>query len=220
MVKKFMLENGEQKLSENFKVKEFRCKCGKCEALLLDETLVTYLQKLRDHFGVSVNVNSGYRCEAHNKAVGGSSTSHHMRGMAADIRVKGISPKAVAQYAESIGIQRIGLYEGTQEGEFVHIGSDTKKRFWLGHAGTNVDSFTDEQEKTFTLTLPVLKRGRKGEEVKALQAHLAGYGFEIAVDGSFGPATEAAVMDYQRKHGLSVDGSVGSQTRKQMLGLL
>lgn len=219
MVKQFYMENGEQKLSENFKISEFRCKCGKCNELLLDETLVEWLQKIRDHFGVSVNINSGYRCESHNKAVGGSPTSHHMRGMAADIRVKGIAPKEVAQYAESIGIHRIGLYEGTQEGEFVHIGSDTRKRFWLGHTGTNVDTFADEREKTFTLTLPVLKRGQKREEVKALQAHLVGYGYDIDVDGSFGPATEAAVKDYQHKHGLTVDGKAGPKTRKDMLGL-
>lgn len=219
MVKQFKMENGEQKLSKNFKIREFRCKCGKCKELLLDETLVDWLQKIRDHFGVSVNINSGYRCVSHNKAVGGSSTSHHMRGMAADIRVKGISPKEVAQYAETIGIQRIGLYEGMQEGEFVHIGSDTKKRFWLGHAGTKVETFADEVEKTFTLTLPVLKRGCKGNAVIALQAHLVGYGYDLAVDGSFGSATETAVKAYQKEQGLTVDGSVGPRTRKQMLGL-
>jgi len=219
MVKQFLLENGDQKLSQNFKIREFRCKCGKCNELLLDEALVDCLQQIRDHFGVSVHINSGYRCEAHNKAVGGSSGSHHMRGMAADIRVKGVSPKEVAQYAESIGIQRIGLYEGAQEGEFVHIGSDSRKRFWLGHAGTNVDTFVGEQEKTFSLTVPVLKRGRKGGEVKALQAHLVGYGFDLQLDGSFGPATEAAVKQYQEDNDLTVDGKAGSQTRKHMLGI-
>jgi hypothetical protein len=220
MVKQFNMENEEQSLSKNFKVREFRCKCGKCKELILDDVLVDWLQKLRDHFGVSVNINSGYRCESHNKAVGGSPTSHHLRGMAADIRVKGVSAKEVAQYAESIGIRRIGLYEGEQEGEFVHIGSHTNKRFWLGHAGTNVNTFADEQDKTFTLTLPVLKRGQKGEQIKALQAHLVGYGYEIDVDGSFGPVTEAVLKDYQKKYGLTIDGRVGPQTRKRMLGVL
>ena len=219
MVKQFSMEDGEQRLSENFKIREFRCKCGKCTELLLDETLVEWLQKLRDHFGVSVHINSGYRCAAHNKAVGGSTTSHHLRGMAADIRIKGITPTEVAQYAESIGIQRIGLYEGAEEGDFVHIGSDTRKRFWLGHAGVNVETFAAEQEKTFTLTLPVLKRGRKGEEVKALQTYLVGYGCELDIDSSFGPATEAAVKGYQKNNALTVDGKVGPKTRKRMLGL-
>jgi hypothetical protein len=214
MVKWYSITNNQQKLTENFKIGEFACKCSRCTEVLVDEALVEWLQKLRDYFGVPVNVNSGYRCELHNKAVGGAATSHHLRGMAADIRVKGISPEEVAKYAESIGIQRIGLYDN-----FVHIGSDTRKRFWLGHAGTNVDTFGQETEKTFSVTLPVLKRGAKGEKVKALQAHLVGYGLNIEVDGSFGPATEEAIKEYQQTHNLTVDGKAGPKTRNNMLGI-
>lgn len=213
MVKRFQNSDSKQKLSTNFSVGEFVCKCGKCSDLLVDEALIEWLQKLRDHFCVPVNINSGYRCQIHNAAVGGSVQSHHLRGMAADIRIKGITPEEVAKYAENIGIQRIGLYDS-----FVHIGSGTTKRFWVGHEGTNVDSFAQE-EKTFMLTLPVLKRGRKGEEVRALQAHLVGYGYDIEVDGSFGPATEAAVKRYQEVNELTVDGKAGPQTRKHMLGV-
>lgn len=219
MVKRFQIKDGQQKLSANFKVREFACKCSQCQELLVDEELVTWLQKLRDHFRVPVNINSGYRCQSHNAKVGGSASSHHMKGMAADIRITGIKPIEVARYAETIGVKRIGLYEGNQEGNFVHIGSAKTKRFWLGHAGTNVDTFATEQEKTFAVTLPVLKRGRKGKEVKALQAHLAGYGYDIEVDGSFGAATESAVRDYQAENGLMVDGKAGPQTRRHMLGI-
>lgn len=217
MVKRYQKEDGQITLSANFKVREFACKCSRCQELLVDEELVSCLQKLRDHFGVPVNINSGYRCQAHNAEVGGSATSHHMKGMAADVRVKGIAPATVAKYAESIGVQRIGLYDS-----FVHIGSDTRKRYWLGHEGTNVDTF-QEKEKTLTLTLPVLKRGKKGEEVRALQAHLLGYGYSVGdfgLDGSYGAATEAAVKKYQSDHQLTVDGNAGPQTRKHMLGIL
>ena len=95
----------------------------------MDDALVTWLQKIRDHFGRSVNINSGYRCATHNASpkVGGSKSSHHVKGMAADIRVEGILPSEVAKYAESIGIQRIGLYDN-----FVYIGSGTEKKFWKG----------------------------------------------------------------------------------------
>ena len=44
------------------------------------------LQPLRDAFGKSIVINSGYRCKRLNAAVGGSSTSQHMTGEAADIR--------------------------------------------------------------------------------------------------------------------------------------
>lgn len=43
------------------------------------------LDPLREAWGRPIYVNSGYRCPELNKAVGGSKTSHHMRGMAADI---------------------------------------------------------------------------------------------------------------------------------------
>jgi len=73
--------------------------------------------------------------------------------------------------------------------------------------------------KYITLEVPVLKRGAKGDAVRALQAHLVGYGYPIAVDGSFGPKTENAVMCYQEDNGLTPDGSVGRKTRTCMLGL-
>ena len=43
------------------------------------------LDPLREAWGRPIIVSSGYRCPELNKAVGGSATSHHMRGMAADI---------------------------------------------------------------------------------------------------------------------------------------
>ena len=43
------------------------------------------LDPLREAWGRPLTVSSGYRCPALNRAVGGSATSHHMDGMAADI---------------------------------------------------------------------------------------------------------------------------------------
>lgn len=222
MVQIFDKKERNRKLSANFCVGEFACKCSRCSQILVDEALVERLQQLRDHFESAVNINSGYRCEAHNAEVGGSKTSHHMKGMAADIRVEGFEPAEVAKYAESIGIRRIGLYEGDKEGNFVHIGSGTTKRFWKGHAGTSVDTFNDTV-RTYTVQIPVLKRGMKGSAVKALQAQLIGYGYNCGssgMDGSFGAATEAAVKAYQQDYGLEDDGSVGRLTRSTMLGIV
>lgn len=216
-------------LSKNFKLSEFDCKCSRCSTVLLDDTLVDILQKIRDHFGVAVNVNSGYRCEPHNAEVGGATGSHHMKGMAADIWVEGVAPKEVAKYAESIGVKRIGLYEGASEGNFVHIGSADTKRFWLGHAGKLTDTFGGipvnggtEPTKYISMELPVLKRGMKGDEVRALQALLVGYGYDVGpsgVDGSFGSKTENALECYQEDNDLSADGSCGRQSWSSLLGL-
>ena len=43
------------------------------------------LEPLRQHFNVAVSINSGYRCPALNRAVGGAAGSYHLQGRAADI---------------------------------------------------------------------------------------------------------------------------------------
>ena len=58
-----------------------------------------------------------------------------------------------------------------------------------------------------------LRRNNKGEEVKRLQQLLAQQGYSrISQDGIFGAGTEAAVKDFQGKHGLTADGIVGTRT--------
>lgn len=56
------------------------------------------LQPVRDHYGVGVKVNSGYRSPDVNAAVGGSRTSDHCKGMAADIEIAGLPNAELAQY--------------------------------------------------------------------------------------------------------------------------
>lgn len=54
--------------------------------------------------------------------------------------------------------------------------------------------------------------GSSGEDVKTLQEYLKNNGYNLSVDGQFGSKTQAAVKDYQKKNGLSVDGIVGTNT--------
>ena len=64
----------------------------------------------------------------------------------------------------------------------------------------------------------LLRRGSRGPEVEALQAALGGAGYAVAVDGIFGPATQAAVVGFQRAAGLAADGIVGPATRGALAG--
>ena len=137
------------KLSANFTSKEFDCKGkGCCSSTTVDPKLIEYLQKIRDHFGVPVTIHSGYRCDKHNKAVDGASKSKHKYGQAADIKVKGVSPLKVAQYAESIGMKGIGQYP-----TFTHVDTRTSKFFWYGSGQQSRSTFgkyVDETKKTET----------------------------------------------------------------------
>lgn len=68
----------------------------------------------------------------------------------------------------------------------------------------------------------VLKKGAKGNAVKALQTLLIGAGYSCGskgADGSFGPDTEAAVKAYQKAKKIAVDGSVGPKTWSKLLGV-
>lgn len=67
-----------------------------------------------------------------------------------------------------------------------------------------------------TATTPVLRRGSFGEAVIELQQILAKRGFPLSVDGDFGPATELAVIVFQRTHALHDDGIVGELTWKSL----
>ena len=86
------------RLTENFTLPEFASKDGTAfpeDVVKNLSILAQQLQVLRDHFGRSVTVTSGYRSVAHNLRIGGAKDSFHVRGMAADIQVSGISPKLV-----------------------------------------------------------------------------------------------------------------------------
>lgn len=68
-----------------------------------------------------------------------------------------------------------------------------------------------------------LKKGSKGESVKALQRMLWAMGYELGnnnpIDGDFGSKTDGAVRAYQKKNGLTVDGVVGPKTWAKLLGV-
>jgi uncharacterized protein YcbK (DUF882 family) len=82
------------KLTDHFRLAEF-LRGGSMEGVTPDviENLRSLAQKLegvRELFDAPVIINSGFRTKKHNAAVGGEKNSFHMRGMAADIVVKGV----------------------------------------------------------------------------------------------------------------------------------
>lgn len=61
-------------------------------------------------------------------------------------------------------------------------------------------------------TLPTLRQGSRGKDVKYLQDILNHLGYPVVADGIFGPKTEAAVKKFQRDFNLVADGIVGPKT--------
>lgn len=121
-------KDGNKNLSKNFKVNEFACTDGS-DPIFIDSELVAILQKIRAHFGKAVKITSAYRTPTKNKACGGTAYSQHLYGMAADIKISGVTPKEVAAYAEKLMPNKggIGIYS-----TFTHIDVRSTKARWKG----------------------------------------------------------------------------------------
>ncbi len=225
------------KLTTHFKSTEFDCKGrGCCKQTTVDDALVAYLQRMRSHFGQPITVNSGYRCATHNKAVGGANRSQHKSGCAADIAVRGVEPLAVAQYAESIGVRGIGLYD-----TFVHVDTRDTPQFWRGQDEVPCGTF-------HAVTVEAFRRAARADGIdipatggwddaciavastRGVCRKRAVYRFPsltklvqqtvgVTADGKFGAKTRTAVMRWQSAHGIAADGVVGIQTWKRILGV-
>lgn len=86
------------------------------------------LQPLRDVYGVGIKVNSGYRSPDVNAAVGGSRTSDHCKGQAADIEIPGVANRDLALYIrdnfEFTQLILEGYIEGIPDSGWVHVSYD------------------------------------------------------------------------------------------------
>mgnify|MGYP003629957127 FL=1 len=111
-------------LTSNFSLEEFECKCG-CEMPEFVKKniieLAENLQVLRDDVG-RLDLTNAYRCKFHNADVGGSVNSQHLKGKAADIKSKILSPNEIAVRTndlmknESFKLGGIGIYN-----TFTHV---------------------------------------------------------------------------------------------------
>jgi uncharacterized protein YcbK (DUF882 family) len=86
------------------------------------------LQPVRDHYGKAVKVNSGYRSPEVNASVGGSKTSDHCKGQAADIEISGVANGDLAKYiAGNFEFTQVILEfytQGVPESGWVHVSYD------------------------------------------------------------------------------------------------
>lgn len=82
------------------------------------------LDPLREAWGRPLTVTSGYRCAELNRAVGGSKSSHHCKGMAADITTGNkVDNRKLFQLVQSLGLPFTQLID-EKDFSWVHVSLD------------------------------------------------------------------------------------------------
>lgn len=211
-------------LSTHFIVSEFRCKCGKQHDTLISDELIAKLEQLYVALDCSkIIVTSGYRCAAHDKAVGGSGSGMHTKGMAADICCYGqdgkpISSKLVCCKAQDLGFG--GIANINTSYQYTHVDVRTGSRY-LGDETKGYNTVTADFYAYFGIARDAaIRMGDKGDAVRQMQERLAALGYlrKSEIDGVFGKITLGALLAFQFEHDLDVDGLCGDKTKSALEG--
>jgi len=112
-----------------FEISEFDSPDQPGSGVLMNEILLIILDKARELAKIPFKINSGYRTIEHNKAVGSSPTSSHLKGLAADIScLTNTQLTAILPALIRAGFTRIGIGRS-----FVHVDVDGAKpdKIWL-----------------------------------------------------------------------------------------
>jgi len=106
---------------EFFTHEELECKCG-CKKAFMDAEFMKNLVALRRDLAFGFVITSGYRCPAHNRAVGGHPKSAHMQGRAVDIQATGLKALALVTEAVEYHFNGVGVSQkGIHGRRFIHL---------------------------------------------------------------------------------------------------
>ncbi len=192
--------NDISRISEHFKVSEFKCKCGKTHDVLIDSNLVDLLEKVRSKLNASAcNIYSGYRCSTHDKNIKGSGKGPHTLGYAVDCYFldqnrKRIPSSKVCLTLEDLGHNKgIGYRCGGSADSTGNTHIDTKPRKWYG-----------DESKSMTATCCTSFYDYFGVQ-KVVSGIVAewqiainnSYNCGLAVDNKFGPDSQTKATKYQ-----------------------
>lgn len=99
----------------------------------LEQLVDNILDPLREEYGKPINVTSGYRCDTLNKAVGGSKTSYHKYGLAADITAGSKTEnKKLFKIAQQLDLSFDQLID-EKNYSWIHISYSTEPRKQILH---------------------------------------------------------------------------------------
>ena len=127
------LKLNSMQLTKNFNLKEFTRNGNDLPMELLPNMreVAQNLEVLRSYINKPIHINSGYRRPSYNAQIGGAKNSFHMKGMAADIHVSGLSPAQVHEAIEELIAEGkmkqggLGLYK-----TFIHYDIQGVRRRW------------------------------------------------------------------------------------------
>lgn len=140
----------------------------------------------------------------------------------------GLAVESTPKWADGVqitAVHNIGTKAGyngrawTKHGKLPYL---TYEATQAAKPATKPAAASTAENKKDGLELPTLKNGSNGPSVKALQILLIGNGYSCGTcgaDGDFGSGTEKAVHSFQKDNGLDVDGIVGPETWKKLLGV-
>ncbi len=138
--------NDNTKISNHFNVSEFKCKCGKCHDILIDDNLIILLERVMIKLNASIcNIYSGFRCIIHDINVGGNGFGPHTKGYAVDCYFKDkdgmrIPSKNVCLALEDLGhLGGIGYRCGGCSNESGNTHIDTLSRKWYGNEALSMN---------------------------------------------------------------------------------
>lgn len=137
---KFTYKDFDEKITKNFKVKEFACKDGTKE-LYIDIELVEKLQAIREYIECPIIIVCGYRTESYNKTCKGATKSKHLTGEAIDFTIKDnitgqdiMDDTNIFYFANDLNndfkINRIGIYTHRAI-NFIHIDNGKEPLIWV-----------------------------------------------------------------------------------------
>lgn len=122
-------------LSPHFSKKELACRC--CGQLKIEDRLLTGLEALRQLAEAPVIVDDAYRCPPHNEKVGGVPNSEHTQGIAADVRIPGLTLQQMYELALKVPEFAEGGI-GAYDGGFLHVDVRDHRSRWARIRGQYV----------------------------------------------------------------------------------
>lgn len=228
-------------LTKHFNISEFRCKCGGNHPTKHDRRLTDKLEQLMEAIGADMCiVNSGHRCEAHDKRVGGSGKGQHVYGTAVDAvfydKGKIIGTKFISCKAQDLGFP--GIANINEAYTAIHLDVRASGKYYgdenpdRNNGKPNYNTVTSNFYDYYGIKKSTVKKGCN-ETVKEWQEAALKDGFSLpsGADGLWGAeclaVATAAICNHgeeytnknlvkviQKAVGVEVDGLFGEITEE------